>query len=27
MDALTQLQDPEEVANRRSVAVRAVFEG
>jgi small subunit ribosomal protein S5 len=27
MDALTQLQDPEEVANRRNVAVRAVFEG
>jgi small subunit ribosomal protein S5 len=27
MDALTQLQDPEEVANRRGVSVRAVFEG
>jgi small subunit ribosomal protein S5 len=27
MDALTQLQDPEEVANRRGLAVRAVFEG
>jgi small subunit ribosomal protein S5 len=27
MDALTQLQDPEEVAGRRGVAVRAVFEG
>jgi len=27
MDALTQLQDPEEVAGRRGLAVRQVFEG